>query len=280
MSHPSPRQHPPERLSGVPDTPLIELSPQRPWLTLEEINRLIRQQGLAPALAKAFVLDEVIAQLPLEPDQEDQLISAFCQKQKLNGDEELGAWLQQRRLSREDLRTIATAEERLHQWRQRCWGDQVETHFLERKLELDQVVYSLLRVSEPELAEELHQRLKGQEADFPELAQFSKGPEKTNQGRIGPLPLAAAHELVASRLRVSQPGQLWPPFQAGDVWVVLRLEQWLPAQLDEAMQAKMVDELFQRWLQQRVKLLLAGEPLPPLPVLPPRDVESANATPA
>ena len=155
MSHPSPRQHPPERLSGVPDTPLIELSPQRPWLTLEEINRLIRQQGLAPALAKAFVLDEVIAQLPLEPDQEDQLISAFCQKQKLNGDEELGAWLQQRRLSREDLRTIATAEERLRQWRQRCWGDQVETHFLERKLELDQVVYSLLRVSEPELAEEV-----------------------------------------------------------------------------------------------------------------------------
>ena len=32
----SPRLEPPERLSGVPEKPVVEISPQRPWLTLEK----------------------------------------------------------------------------------------------------------------------------------------------------------------------------------------------------------------------------------------------------
>ena len=47
MTTGSPRLNPPERLSGVPIPPEIEIAPGRPWLTVEETNRLIRQQGLS-----------------------------------------------------------------------------------------------------------------------------------------------------------------------------------------------------------------------------------------
>ena len=277
---PSPRLNPPEPLSGVPETPVVELAPAIPWLSVNETNRLLRQQGLAKAMAQAFVLDELLQQVPFSEAEEQPLIKAFLEAQEVRSDGAMAEWLELKRLSFEDLRVLATREARLLQWRQRRYGEAAEHHFLKRKLALDQVIYSLLRVPEQGLAEELHQRLKQGEADFAELSPFSQGTEQHSGGRIGPLPLTAAHEQLASRLRVSRPGQLWEPFQAGDVWVVLRLEQQLPAQLDKAMRSKMMDELFQGWLQERVALLLRGEPLPPLPYLPPLEAEPASPLPA
>ena len=46
--------------------------------------------------------------------------------------------------------------------------------------------------------------------------------------------------------------------------MVLRLEQFLPAELNEPTRERMMGELFEEWLEQRVRLLLEGQPLPPL----------------
>ena len=142
------------------------------------------------------------------------------------------------------------------------------------------MVYSILQVGSQDLAEELHQRLREGEADFPDLArQFSEGAERQSRGQVGPTPLTAGSPELVQRLRISQPGQLWPPFQDGKRWCVMRLEQILPAQLDPRTRGLMMEELFQVWFKERVQLLMDGEPLPPLPYLPPDDTEP-DATPA
>jgi parvulin-like peptidyl-prolyl isomerase len=131
-------------------------------------------------------------------------------------------------------------------------------------------VYSLLRVRDRQLAEELHQRLRDDGADFSELAaRYADGRERHSRGLFGPLPLTAAHPEISSRLRVGQPGQLWPPFAAKGYWVLLRLEQQLPARLNEPTRARMMEELFEAWLKQRLNLLLSGEPLPEIAPIPP-----------
>jgi parvulin-like peptidyl-prolyl isomerase len=280
MTSSSPRTNPPEPLSGVPDQPLIEIAPGRPWLTLAETNRLIRQQGLSLAVAQAWVLDEIVAVIPLPPDEEKALIRQYMESQQVSSDEELAGWLKSKRLDFTDLRYFATKGERIRRWQRRRYGEEAEIRFLERKLELDQVVYSMLRVSSQELAEELYHQLKEGEADVAELAlRYSQGKEKNTRGLIGPVPLAAGHPELAAKLRISQPGQLWPPFLVVDVWVVVRFERLLAAQLDGEMRDRMVDELFQLWFRQRVQLLMDGEPLPPLPHLPPDD-DSLDAPPA
>lgn len=143
----------------------------------------------------------------------------------------------------------------------------METRFLDRKSDLDQVVYSMVRVEERDVAEEIHQRLLEGENDFPELAEaFSTGSERNTRGLVGPVPLSAAHPELFSRLRVSRHGQLWPPFHVVNIWVVLRFERLIPAQLNDTMRAMLLQELFQEWFEARVRLLLAGEPLPPLPL--------------
>ena len=272
MSHhdpQSPRQATPEPLSGVPDPPVVEIAPERPWLTVAETNRLIRLQGLSLAVAQAWVLDEVVSTITLEPAEEKQLIRRHLESQGVTSDEQLGQWLGQQRLSFDDLTYFATKSERVKRWQRLRYGEEAEIRFLERKLQLDQVTYSLLRVKDQELAEELYHRIKEGEADFPELCQLSsEGPEKRTRGLIGPVPLAAGHPDLAAKLRISRPGQLWPPFLIVDVWVVMRFEQLFPAQLNSDTRDRMIEELFQVWFNQRVASLMQGEPLPPLPHLP------------
>ncbi|QPN65822.1 peptidylprolyl isomerase [Synechococcus sp. CBW1006] len=275
---PIPHRAMPEPLSGLPEPAVVELAPGRPFLSLSETNRLLRRQGLGPSLARAWVLEELVEAIPLAPDQEKALIRTYLEARQVSNEEALQQWLEQHQLSLADLSFLATREHRLQVFRQRRWGEEVETRFLQRKLELDQVVYSLLRVQSRELAEELHHRLLAGEAEFASLAaEFSTGSERHSGGRLGPLPLAAGHASLVRRLRVGRPGQVWPPFQAGAVWVVLRLDELQPARLNDDLRSRIIGELFEEWLQDRVRQLLAGEPLPPLApllaLLEPQDLQ-------
>jgi len=257
-----------EPLSGLPEKAEVEIAPGRPWLSVNETNALARRHGLGPALAQAWVLEQLLEAIPLPEAEEKTLMRTFLERLGVKDDSAVAGWLEAQRLSFDDLRALATKPRRLEVFRQQRWGDEAEARFLERKLELDQVVYSLLRSRDQDLAEELHQRILEGEDDFADLAaQHSSGPERLTRGQIGPVPLAAGHESMVSRLRVGSPGQLWPPFQAGDSWVVLRLDLHIPAQLTDETRARMLEELFQQWFQARVKLLLEGEPLPALPPL-------------
>ncbi len=259
----------PEPLSGVPEIPVVELAHQRPWLTLSETNRLIRQQGMATALARAWVLDELVRAIPLDAKQERRLIRTWLEEKGVKSEEEIEAWLQHQGLHHTDLTVLATQQERLRRFRHFRWRDDVEQHFLRRKPELDQAVYSLLRVSKRAVAEEYHQRIASGEADFAELASsHAEGRERLSRGVIGPLPIAAAHPEIAGRLRVGKPGQLWSPFKVSTVWVVLRLEEQVHARLNPATRSRMMDELFEVWLRERVKQVLSGETVPALPPMP------------
>jgi len=179
----------------------VEIAPERPWLTVAETNRLIRQQGLSLAVAQAWVLDEIVGTIELSAEEEKQLIRRYVESQGVNSDEELAAWLPRKRLGFEDLRYFATKGRRLERWLMRRYREEAELRFLERKLDLDQVVYALLRVSDRGLAEELHQRIQEGEADFAALAEHhSQGSERQTRGQLGPLPLTAGHPELVARL--------------------------------------------------------------------------------
>jgi parvulin-like peptidyl-prolyl isomerase len=261
----TPRDSLPEPLAGLPEPAVVDLPPGRPWLALSELNRLIRQQGQARPLARAWVLDQLVHAIPLPVEEEKALMAAYLERRGIHDDDHVPGWLQEHGLVFDDLRILATQKRRLQRLVRCRWDDEVEVRFLQRKPELDQVVYSLLRVDSEDLAAELHHQIVEGEADFADLAPLhSEGPERHCRGQIGPLPLATGHDSLVSRLRRARPGQLFEPFQAGDSWVVLRLEQVLPAELNDATRERMMGELFEEWLEQRVRLLLEAQPLPPL----------------
>ena len=93
----------PEPLSGVPEQPLVELGHGLPWITLSEINRLVRQQGVAPALARAWVVDELAGAIPLTAERERELEAQWLKLQGIHSEEQLQPWLQRQRLQRWQL---------------------------------------------------------------------------------------------------------------------------------------------------------------------------------
>jgi len=249
---------------------VIELCPGKPSLPAQLANQLLRRHGLNQALAKALLLDLVCATVALSDDDERQAIREFLARQQVDSDEALQRWLQARQWSFDDLREVATRQLRVLRYSQARYGSEVEPRFLDRKLELDQITYSLIRVSEEDLARELHQMIKEGEADFAVLApQHSSGPEARSRGVVGPISLAAAHPELMARLRVAEAGQLLDPFMVTDLWLVVRLEQRHPAKLDEPMRTRLQQELLDQWLQQQSEALLQGHPLPTLEPLSP-----------
>ncbi|MBD0270213.1 MAG: peptidylprolyl isomerase, partial [Cyanobacteria bacterium Co-bin8] len=119
---------------------------------------------------------------------------------------------------------------------------------------LDRVLYSLIRTQEPGLAQELYFRINDDGQPFADLArEYSEGQEAQTGGLIGPVELSVPHPSLARILSISQPGQLWPPTRVGEWFVVVRLEKFLPAKMDDATLQRLLDELFSVWLKEEIE---------------------------
>ena len=129
---------------------------------------------------------------------------------------------------------------------------------MERKKQLDRVIYSLICTKDPCIAQELYFRIKEGEQSFDELArEYSQGPESQTGGLIGPVEIGSIHPNLGTMLISSDAGQVQPPAVIGDLIVVVRLEKLLPAILDEAMQRRLIDEGFSKWLEENVAQQMA-----------------------
>lgn len=245
----------------------IELHPGISFCNVEMLNRIARQQGLCLAIAQAYIFDEICQIISLPEEVEAGLVENYLDQNDLCTPEDRDHYLQSRGWDEQDLTYFATKKERQERFQQLLFAEDVELRFLTRKTGLDEIRYSLIRVRDGNLAFELHQRLIEGEVDFEELASaFSEGPERQSNGQVGPVPLNQAHPDVVEKLRTSQPGQLWPPIFLKDIWVILRLDSWEGARLDDNIRQQMLDEQFNEWLQHRAGQLLAGEVPEPLPV--------------
>ena len=245
----------------------IELKPGVPWAPPSELNRLARQQGLCRAIAKASVYDEICQAVKLSKDEELAAVRTYLAEQEINNKTQLEPFLQSKGWSQADLTYYASRGTRLLRFQEQVFSDAVALRFLDSKLDLDQISYSLIRVSDGDLAFELHQRLQEGEASFEELAtEYSEGSEKNSQGRIGPVPLNQAHNAVVNKLRTSEEGQLWPPFFLKNIWLILRLNKWEGARLNDATREQLLEQLFEEWVDARIEQRLAGESPSQLPL--------------
>ena len=245
----------------------IELMPGVPWASPKELNRLARQQGLCLAIAQASVYDEICQAVQLSQEEELQAVRTYLAEQGIKNKNQLQPFLQHKGWTQADLTYFSSKGQRLQRFQEQAFSDAVSIRFLESKLDLDLISYSLIRLSDGDLAFELHQRLQEGEASFEELATtYSEGSESNRGGRIGPVPLNQAHPAVVDKLRTSEEGQLWPPFFLENIWLILRLDTWQGARLDDAMHDQLLDQLFEEWVNARVKQRLAGEIPGPLPL--------------
>jgi hypothetical protein len=234
---------------------------KKPWLQCgsltvfqEDVPALLVNLSLMPLFLRRLI--EYQSSKPFLPTTEEQMVyqQAFMLRERITDESTLADWLSRAGLSEGQMSKMLYQSLRLEQFKRHKFTALAENIFLEKKHDYDRVTYSLIRVPNRSQAVELHLRLEDEEATFGELAsQFSQGFERESNGQIGPIELGIINPTLSERLRVSKDGQLWPPFEVDNWWLILRLEKHLPAQYDSAMQAKIIDKLYEAWMLDQVK---------------------------
>lgn len=207
--------------------------------------------GLLRQVRREAAIDDCLTSIPPPPaEQLKALLEQWCQQQRIDSPQTLQRWQQQQGLSPEQWQQFVARRPRWLLWCEQNLEAKLSSHYLERKSQLDQVSYSLLRVKDQSLAQELHLRIKEGEASFEEIAtDYSEGPERQHGGRLGPVPLSQPHPMLAKLLQVSTPGQLWPPKQLEDWWIVVRLDELHCTELTDPLKQRLLLELGEKHLE-------------------------------
>ena len=134
---------------------------------------------------------------------------------------------------------------------------QLNDYFYKRKRDLDQCVYSMLRLTEIGLAEELYLRLKNNESSISELAfKYSIGPEKYTKGIVGPMPLSKTTEQIRAISTTENVGKLNKPLVIQNTIAIVVVEHIIEATLTPEVEEQLLEELFNIELQKSVNAIV------------------------
>ena len=213
---------------------------------------LLQRNNLLIPLIKSELQKKELSNVELSKELKKNALQAFLKKLKIPNQASFEEWKKKNNLSELEIENLALNEIKLKSYCKNKFATKAESRFLERKSQLDIVVYSLIRLRDSDKAREIYLRIEDKEADFGQLAaEFSEGMEKKTCGIIGPAPLGAAHPKLIQFLKNKPIGEVQPPIKIEDSYVIVRLESMDPAQLDDFMREKMTQELFNNWLDQK-----------------------------
>lgn len=234
--------------------------------TVAELRRAISGEGrallerynLLRPLVEQMVTSEAIRDSPIS---EEALQQAQLNLLEQRGFESMEQWPQMlEALDRPEDEVIDRLKRviRRQEFMRERFAAKAEARFLERKNELDQVVYSLLRLENSFLARELYLQIDSGESNFADLAKrYAEGPERNTNGIVGPVSLTQAHPTLVEKLRVAQPGVLLEPFRIADWWLVVRLERYSPATFTPEVSDQMCREMFDAWIEEETATTLS-----------------------
>ena len=234
-------------------------------LTDKEIINLIIRMELMPTIVRRNIEEEIITIVHLPETWHQNAFDEFLKGEKLNKDD-LNSWLDNKSWNLEDLKVHLARPEALYRFSKQRFGPGLEEKFLANAKDLDNVIYSLIRVKDAFLANELWMRLSEGEVRFVDVAaNYGEGPEAQRKGVIGPISFGSLQPpMIQNILRGLAPGEFTPPTQLGEWNLLMRLEQITPSSFDEITRDKLLKDKLDEFIKDRSVAILKGESLEPL----------------
>lgn len=219
---------------------------------IDKIVSTLGQYNLLPQLQREIVLEEAIESVECSLE---EIETAYRQMlEAANNNRELQAYnmLQQNAASKKQILSLVRRRLKIDKFKQANWSAEVPSYFISCKKKLDKLVYSRIAHQDEGVATEIYFRIKGREQTFTELArEYSQAKEANLYEIYNPIKTCNLESSLASFLTDKKVGEVLPPIFCHNIYLVIRLEQIVPAVLDEAMHQKLLDELFEKWLEQQ-----------------------------
>ena len=213
---------------------------------------LLQRHGLLQPLVTKMMTSQAIAAVVVSDQDLNQARLDLLEEKGYDGMEQWPELIASITRTETEVMTLLNGKVRQQTFLREQFLPKAEARFLDRKNELDQVVYSLLRLENRFLAQELYLQIESGESNFADLAKrYAEGPERNTNGIVGPVSLTQAHPVLVEKLRVTQPGVLLEPFQISDWWLVVRLERYSPATFSDEISDQMCKELFADWQKEQ-----------------------------
>ena len=223
-----------------------------------EGRALLKDNNLLRPLVEQMVTTEAIQECPVSEEALDDARQDLLEQRGFDSIEQWPELLEGLGRTEEEVLGRLQHVVRRQQFIRERFSPKAEARFLERKNELDQVVYSLLRLENSFLARELYLQIESGESNFADLAKrYAEGPERNTNGIVGPVSLTQAHPSLVEKLRVAQPGVLLEPFRIADWWLVVRLERYSPATFSDEISDRMCQEMFDAWIAEQTATTLS-----------------------
>ncbi|HEY9629310.1 MAG TPA: peptidylprolyl isomerase [Coleofasciculaceae cyanobacterium] len=217
---------------------------------------LLATHQLIPNLLGESIIAQAIDLIICTAEETTQACTSFYQQRGLTSVQQQSEWRSRYRLTQDQTEAIATRNLRLEKFIETTWGHRLESYFLQHKHNLDQVIYSLIRHRDRDLLNELYFRIVEGEQPFAQLAsEYSQGQEAETGGRLGPFEMTSLNPDLAQLLYYAPLGEVQSPQQFGNFYAIVRVEQRLPAQLDDQMRHRLLQQQFDRWFQEQLRQL-------------------------
>jgi len=220
----------------------------------DESISILEKANLLRSLIKFFFIEEKLTNLIISQEKITSEIQKFREKNRLIAEQDFNGFLKTNNLTSELFDQQIARKLKIELFSLEKFSSKCEARFLDKRYLLDEVTYRLLRVENFFQARELKIRILEKEDTFSDLAiNYSKGFEKKSGGLIGPTSLINAHPTLIDVLRTSKEGEISGPYQIENWFVIIQLEKFTPAKLDEDTHKKMAQELFEEWVNEEVE---------------------------
>ncbi|MEM6398726.1 MAG: peptidylprolyl isomerase [Cyanobacteria bacterium P01_D01_bin.116] len=222
----------------------------------ENLIPLLANYGMMPILIRETIIERAIENIDCQEEEILMGLKHFFQRSGITNRTEHEVWLQHYKMTQAQLDKMVTRRLKIKKFQQQMWGHKLESYFLERKKQLDKVIYSMIRTDDEGIARELYFRIQAGEENFAELAcNYSQGAETNTNGIVGPVELGTLNPIFANQLAVSQPGKVWEPIKFGESFLIIRVEKFISVKLDPFTRQRLINELFEGWLNEQINQL-------------------------
>lgn len=240
----------------------------RPFLTADDQSislgqalRYLASVGKLESVLWEIMRQHVIEQelqtreeLNIGSDAIEQVVIDIRLKYQLADPESFREWLASEGIDYTAFRRQIADSLKLARLKVQVTEPRLQEYFIEQKIYLDQVILSRLVVEEQALAEELKSQILEDGASFEQLVQeYSVAEDRMFNGMMGATSRGSLPDTLRTAVDLASPGELIGPLEIEGLWSLVRVEQFLPASLDEQLRAELEDELFEQWLEEKIQ---------------------------
>ncbi|MBW4671748.1 MAG: peptidylprolyl isomerase [Cyanomargarita calcarea GSE-NOS-MK-12-04C] len=210
-------------------------------------------------ILRQHVMEEEIRNredIEISPALTEQTIIDFRLKNELTEPQKFQEWLQSNGTDYATFYSSVAFGFKLERLKAVVTEAKLSEYFIERKIFLDRVVVSRIIVDNRELAEELQTQIE-EGSSFGQLArEYSLADDRVVNGMMGPVSRGTMPDILRAAVDVALPGQLVGPIQLDGRYGLFRVEQFLPASLDDTqLKQALQNELFEKWLAEKIQKL-------------------------